>query len=152
MELSEKAYSKQVLKYIEKGEYKEALTLAKEMYEKFHTTYNSKLILSKAYFWNREYEKAAELAKECITLAKNEDDMFIALMLTSSAYIGLSKFREAYELLSRVPKSRITGEYLEMKILLEIIMHKDVLPDFEALHKINKKAAEKLLTFLINIE
>ncbi|GEM_PF-4825066 len=151
MELSEKAYSKLVLGYIQHHRYEEALAIAQQMRDKFPNSYTSTFILSKAYFWKGDYANAAKYGEESIKLAASNEDKFTASMLTASAYIELSKPESAFTLLSAIPKSNMSSEYLEMKIILDIMMQRDAIPDFKRLHAINARAAEKLLYDLLEI-
>ncbi|MGC8923662.1 MAG: tetratricopeptide repeat protein [Candidatus Micrarchaeia archaeon] len=143
--LSERAYAKQVLTYVNSRNYADALRLALEMAKNYPSSFLSAFILSKAYFWNDMYDDAESHATKAVSYAKNENDRNRARFFLSLVYIQKDDLRKAYEILDQIPKSSLDPYYWELKVILDLALDRGSEDDFKRLYLLNREMAEKLL-------
>lgn len=143
------SFVKQIVLYINKNECQMAYELALEFTRRFPSEMISHYLLAKASFWLGKYAEAAEEATKAFNLASGADLVPCAIM-AASAYYQLGQYDKGYKMLDYV-KTEGNEDFEKLKFAFAVSMQKEneASSIFEALLRINKNEAEKLLKRLL---
>jgi hypothetical protein len=140
------SFVKQIAIYLRQGEHRKAYDLSKALASAFPSQMIGHYLLSKSAFWSEKYDEAYAEAGKALRLAGKTDRPPCAI-LAASALFRLGRYREGRDLLAGID-DKGNGELEKLRFAFAVAMgnEKEAVRFLEELYKINRKAAEKILT------
>jgi len=144
MEFTKKAsYIRQLSLYIRYGDQQKAYFLSKDFVERFPQETCSHFLCAEAAFSMGNYEEAAIEGRKAFNMSKCFDDMLIAALVTSSAYLKRGQYKKGYQLLKEMEKHGHSEELESALIVfcLALSNQEDAMVHFRKLYNLNEKMA-----------